>query len=207
MTRTAAARPRDPAGRTAPEHDRSLREVLERRRAAVLERWRAMVFGSYPQEAARFFRSEKDAFRNPVGHALLTSTEALYDGVALGKEGAPVTEALEAVVRLRAVQELSASEAVGFVFSLKRAVRDEVREAGREGELWPALVVLDERIDALASTAFDLYGQSRERVYRIRVDELRRERASLLRQLGVSGWEDRPPAVPQGSAPEGGCQP
>jgi hypothetical protein len=167
-----------------------------------------MVFGSYPEEAVRFFRSEKDAFRNPVGHSLLRSTETLYDGVALGKEAALVPDALEGVVRLRAVQELSASEAVGFVFSLKRAVRDEVREAGLEGELWPALAVLDERVDALAAAAFDLYGRSRERVYRIRVDELRREMASLLRQLGGAGREDRPPAAAgPGSEPEGGTEP
>jgi hypothetical protein len=206
VTCAAPDRPRGPAEGTAPEHDRALLELLERRRAAVLERWRAMVFGSYPEEAVRFFRSEKDAFRNPVGHSLLRSTETLYDGVLLGQEGAAVADAVEAVVRLRAVQELSASEAVGFVFSLKRAVREEVRAARLEGELWPALAVLDERIDALAAAAFDLYGRSRERVYRIRVDELRREMASLLRQLG-GGREDRPAAATEASGPLGGFQP
>jgi hypothetical protein len=186
----------------------SLRDVLRDHRSAILDRWRGMVFASYPEEAARFFRSERDAFHNPVGHSLLRCTGILYDGVALGEETGSIPEALEAMVRLRAVQELSASEAVGFVFSLKRAVRVEVREAGLEGELWPALGVLDERIDALAAAAFDLYGRSRERVYRIRVDELRREMASLLRQLGGGDREDRPAAAAvHGSGPEGGTEP
>jgi hypothetical protein len=171
--------PSDASGGT----DDRLREILAGHRDAILGRWRGMVFGSYPEEAARFFRSEKDAFRNPVGHSLLRSTETIYDGVALGGETASISEALETVVRLRAVQEFSASEAVGFVFWLKRAVREHLRVLGREGDLWREMVVLDERIDGLAATAFDLYGRCREHVYAIRVDEVRRRTASLLRQL------------------------
>jgi hypothetical protein len=207
VTSAAPPRGRGPAGKAAVEHDRVLRDVLEARRSAILERWRAMVFGSYPTEAARFFRSEKDAFQNPVGHSLLRSTETIYDAVALGRQAGSVREALEAVVRLRAVQELSASQAVGFVFWLKCAVRDELRELGAEGELWPALLALHERVDALASAAFDLYGQSREQVFRIRVGELRRETASLLRQLGRGGKDRTAAAAAEGGGAEGECEP
>jgi hypothetical protein len=190
VTSAAASRPRLPAGDAAGGHDMGLREVLADHRSAILERWRGMVFASYPPEAARFFRSEKDAFHNPVGQSLLRSTQTIYDGVALGKEAGSVSEALEVMVRLRAVQEFSASEAVGFVFWLKRAVREHLRELGVEGGLWPELVVFDERIDALVATAFDLYGQCRERVYAIRVDEVRRRTASLLKQLDGRGRGD-----------------
>jgi hypothetical protein len=186
----APPRPRVPTGDAAGGPDVRLREVLARHRDAILGRWREMVFGSYPSEAARFFRSEKDAFRNPVGHSLLRCTGTIYDGVALGEETEPISEALEALVRLRAVQEFSASEAVGFVFWLKRAVREHLRDLAVEGDLWPELVVLDERIDALAATAFDLYGLCRERVYAIRVDEARRRMASLLKQLDAGGRGD-----------------
>jgi RsbT co-antagonist protein rsbRD N-terminal domain len=196
----APLRPRVPTGDDAGGPGVRLREVLAEHRDAILERWRGMVFASYPKEAARFFRSEKDAFHNPVGQSLLRSTQTVYDGVALGKEAGSVSEALEVMVRLRAVQEFSASEAVGFVFWLKRAVREHLRELGVEGELWPELVVLDERIDALVATAFDLYGQCRERVYAIRVDEVRRRTASLLKQLDRRGRGDGSvtAAVPEG---------
>jgi hypothetical protein len=202
---TSAAVPpsRAPTGDTGGGQVARLREVLAQHRPAILGRWREMVFGSYAPEAARFFRSEKDAFRNPVGHSLLRCTEALYDGVALEEERGRVSEALEALVRLRAVQEFSASEAVGFVFWLKRAVREGLREFGVEGELLPALVVLDARIDALAAAAFDLYGQCRERIYAIRVDEHRRRAASLLRQMERRN-EDAPPAAGDGDGPERG---
>jgi hypothetical protein len=185
----------------------SLRDVLRDHRSAILDRWRGMVFASYPEEAARFFRSERDAFHNPVGHSLLRCTGILYDAVALGEETGSIPEALEAMVRLRAVQELSASEAVGFVFALKRAVREHLRALGAEGELWPELVALDERIDGLASTAFDLYGQCRERVYAIRMDADRRRTASLLMQLDARTRARAPAAAGRGDGPEGGLEP
>jgi hypothetical protein len=200
--------PHLPAGGRGAEPEVRLRDALEGHRSAILERWRAKVFASYPKEAARFFRSEKDAFRNPVGHSLLRGTQVIYDGVALGQETGSVMEAVEAIVRPRAVQELSASEAVGFVFALKRAVREHLRELGAEGELWPELVVLDERLDTLASAAFDLYGQCRESVYRIRVGELRRSAAMLLRQLeGQGRGEGSTTTAGEGGSPEGGCEP
>jgi hypothetical protein len=204
---TSAPAPRRdvPAG-LGPEglHGR-LRDLLAEHRTWILERWRTLVCESYPPDAARFFRSEKDPFRNPVGGTLLRSTEVIYDGVALASEAAPVAGALEALVRLRAVQELPASGAVGFVFWLKRAVRQRLRETGAEERHWRELVDLDERIDALAAAAFDLYGQCREQVYRIRAGALRRETASLLRRFQAPAPGDgSPEPTVAGCGPEGG---
>jgi hypothetical protein len=97
---------------------------------------------------------------------------------------------------------------VGFVFALKRAVREHLRELGAEGDLWPELVVLDESLDALASAAFDLYGRCRESVYRIRVGELRRSGAALQKQRGGQGGRDPSTTTAgEGGGPEGGCEP
>ncbi len=204
---TSAATPR-PSGLGAVGGAERLCDVLAEHRSPILERWRALVFESYPPDAARFFRSEKDAFHNPVGCTLLRSTQVIYDGLALGSESASVAEALETAVRLRAVQEFTASGAVGFVFWLKRAVRERLREVGAEDRHWRALVDFDERIDALAAAAFDLYAQCREQVYRIRADAWQRSAASLLRRLQGTGRGEGSiePAVAEGG-PEGGNSP
>jgi hypothetical protein len=208
VTSAAPHHPRLPAGARSTGYDVSLRDVLEGDRPAILERWRTKVFDSYSREAVQFFRSEKDAFRNPVGQSILRGTQVIYDGVALGREAGSVTEAIESLVRVRAVQELPASEAVGFVFTLKRAVREHLREIGAEGELWPELASLDERLDALASAAFDLYGHCRESVHQIRMGELRRSAAALRRQLDGPGRVRGSAATAgEGGGPEGGCEP
>jgi hypothetical protein len=79
--------------------------------------------------------------------------------------------ALDAVVRLRAVQGFRPSEALSFVFDL-RAI---AAEAG--GELPPLLdgrSHLDGRIDRLALMAFDRYMACREQIASLREKELQK---------------------------------
>ena len=162
--------------------------LLEENRAAILDRWRDLILDSYPGEAARFFKGEKDRFQNPVGHSITHATATLYDGVLLGEQVDAVPEALEGLVRLRAVQDLSAAQAVSFVFLLKRAVRTTLEGAVSEPGNWEALGALETRIDELAAAAFDVYVEQRERIYRIRTGELKRRIASLIKRFG-GDWE------------------
>jgi hypothetical protein len=162
--------------------------LLEENRSAILDRWRDLILDSYPGEAARFFKGEKDRFQNPVGHSITRSTAILYDGVVLDRQVDAVPEALEGLVRLRAVQDFSAAQAISFTFLLKRAVRTVLERAVSEPGHWEALGVLEARIDELAAAAFDVYVEHRERIYRIRTDELKRRVASLIKRFG-GDWE------------------
>jgi hypothetical protein len=146
-------------------------------REAVVREWLARVLADYPEQSGRFFLGESDPFRNPVGRALREGLAVLFDELAGGFDPAKVTPALDQIVHIRAVQDLSAGQAVGFVFHLKPIVRK--RFAG------PALEVLDRRIDELALAAFDLYVRCREKAADIRVREARR-RVYLLER--AAGW-------------------
>jgi hypothetical protein len=165
-------------------HDPVLREWLERHRSEVLDRWRSLVYESYPEEAARFFRKEKDRFKNPVGRSVHRATATLLDGVLLGRGAEGVPEALEAIVRIRAVQDFSPSEAVAFVFLLKRAVREELEAAAAEPLPRTALADLETRVDSLALSAFETYTHCREQVYEIRVRASQRRIAARFERLG-----------------------
>jgi hypothetical protein len=162
--------------------------LLEENRSAILDRWRDLILDSYPGEAARFFKGEKDRFQNPVGHSITHATQTLFEGVVLDKPVDSLSEALESLVRLRAVQDFSASQAISFAFLLKRAVRTVLEGAVSAPEHWLALGVLEARIDELAAAAFDVYVEHRERIYRIRIGELRRRVASLIKRFG-GDWE------------------
>lgn len=164
-------------------HDRlALCEALSPCRDAALDRWRDLVFDSYPDEAVRFFRKENNGFKNPVGQSILQATGTIFDG-ALMEEGADgVPEALETIVRIRAVQDFSPAEAVGFVFQLKRAVR-EILETSWSGFTPDLATEIDSRVDALALSAFEIYTRCREQLYEIRVREAQRRAAGLLRRF------------------------
>jgi hypothetical protein len=180
--------------------------LLQPRRSEILDRWRALVFGSYPEEAARFFRREKDRFKNPVGQSIHRATETLLDGVLLERAKDGVPEALEAVVRIRAVQEFSPAEAVGFVFLLKRAVREVLTEASPGGLPEDARSELEARIDALALGAFETYTRCREQIFEIRVREAQRRTAGLLERYNreTPAGEPEDTAVTAGPAAKGG---
>jgi hypothetical protein len=197
-----------PVPATPTERNMTFQAVLEENRSAVIDRWRSLILGSYPAEAARFFRSEKDRFQNPVGHSVTRATAALYDGVVLGKQVVCMPEALESLVRLRAVQDFSASQAIGFVFLLKRALRTTPELGLSEAGRWEALGLVEARIDELAAAAFDVYVEQRERIYRIRTDEMKRRIATLIRRFG-GDWEseDEPMRRAEDAEPlKGGSQ-
>ena len=157
-----------------------LTELLAERRTSILKRWLGLILGSYPAETARFLLSERDRFANPVGQTIAREIEAAFDGVRSADEIESFTPALEAIVKIRAVQDFGASQAVSFVFQLKRAIREELAPQIASGAVTDGILELESRIDAVAGRCFDLYMSAREKIYELRANELRRETYFLL---------------------------
>jgi len=74
-----------------------------------------------------------------------------------------VQSALAEIVRIRAVQDLTATQAVGFIFLL-RPILDSALPSGNAA-------LLNRRIDQFALLAFDEYVRCRERLAEIRAGE------------------------------------
>jgi hypothetical protein len=125
----------------------------------ILERWVAVTLQSYPAQALPFIAGERDPFRNPIGHTLHLSLATLLQELLGAMDENVLAPALDSIVRLRAVQNFSASEAVRFVFELKRILRD-TSPASAE--------LLEYRIDVLALLAFDQYTACREQIAGLR---------------------------------------
>jgi hypothetical protein len=159
----------------------TLRELLIEKQNALCARWLDAVLGEYGALTATQWRREKNRFANPVGHALSTGLPEIFEAaVGEGEPSAGALAALEAIVRIRSVQDLAPSRAVGFLYKLRDAIRDEL---GAElGAHTTGLAELDARIQQLTLLAFDTYVRLREQVFRLRQDELKRSVASLLRR-------------------------
>lgn len=146
------------------------KEALTKQREAVLDRWFQAVIGTYPEDTVKFLRREKDCFHNPVGHAVLTGIAQLYDGLVEERAAAELSPALDQIVRIRAVQEFTPSAAVGFVYAVKPILRAQIPAAELSPADWAAL---DAGVDRLALLAFDIYMQCREKIFEIRVREIK----------------------------------
>jgi hypothetical protein len=134
------------------------------REEAIVERWVAQTLSSYPAETRAFLSGEQDPFRNPVGHTLRKSLTELAHEVLGEMDRDRVAKVLDALIRLRAVQNFGPAGAVGFVFGLRAAMQE---TAGAVSE------TLQRRIDELALMAFEQYMSCREQVFELRVNELR----------------------------------
>lgn len=162
-----------------------LEDLLRQKRSAILERWRKLIAETYPAETARFLTTKKDQFANPVGHFIENGTAAVLDAIVGTGDLDGIVEHLDPVVRIRAVQDFKPSEAVGFVFQLKRAVR---REAGAEieaGGLQDELVSFESRVDELAGIAFDTYARCRQQIHEIQIKEIKNRTAVLMRRMNL----------------------
>lgn len=157
-------------------------EVLRAQKDAIVGEWVARTLRTYPEQTARFLGGEGDRFRNPVGHTLREALPALFDALVEGRDPAGMAPLLDGVVRIRAVQDFTAGQAVAFLFALKPIIRETLQGAScslRDNE---GLAALEARIDEMILLAFDLFMQCRERMYQIRTDEARR-RIFLLERM------------------------
>jgi hypothetical protein len=149
-------------------------ELAKRHAEAIAMRWYDAVLAEYPEQTYAAWKRESDRFANPVGHSLKAGARTVLDAVLDGADADILRAAVADIVRIRAVQQMSPSAAVGFVFRLKDAIRAELGDELRDGGLQDEMTELEQRVDAAALAAFDVYAEQRERVSELRINELKR---------------------------------
>ncbi len=161
----------------------NLKQHLIEHRSAIQKKWFDAIAESYPSETSSFLKKQKAQFTNPVGYTLAEGLEHLFG--ALVKEMLPedVKLFLDSIVRIRAIQEFTASEAVSFIFRLKPVIRQELGPdiLNQEG-IAEELAAFEFAIDDLALFAFDLYMKCREKIYELKANEARNMTFRLLQQ-------------------------
>lgn len=175
-----------------------LLDILREKRKALEERWAELVLASYPQQSVPFLRQERDRFANPLGSTIRNEVAALVEGLLAGADADVLATHLDAIIRVRAVQDFTPAEALRFVFQLKQAVA-EIAGDDAAGVPTSELLALHARIDELALQAFAIYVGCRERVFEIRAREATARTYSLLKQAGLLVDVDEaegPPACP-----------
>jgi hypothetical protein len=171
-----------------------LEQLLVQQKDAILRRWLDLILEAYGPDARSFLRTHKDPFANPVGHALSEGMKGLFDGLVQGLGAAEIAPFLDRMVRVRAVQDLPPSGAVGFILSLKAVIREALGDELDSNELTLPLRRLEGRIDALTLQAFDAYELCRERIHEIRVNEVRNRTYRLLKRYNLISELEAPEA-------------
>ena len=186
-----------------------LSKVLAQHKETILNQWFDATIHSYPEETARILAKSSNRFDNPVGSATHQSLEdtlvliqkfCFDDHIGQFKKssgysdrinGTPlidceaVESALDAVIRIRAVQSFAVPRALAFVFELKSIVKSLPEVSVDE--------IFDSIIDQVALAAFNRFMKCREDIFLLRSNEAKRrihrafERAGLVTELEEEG--------------------
>lgn len=160
----------------------NLENRLAEQRDSLVAKWADLIFASYPEETQRVWKRQHDQFANPVGCAINECSAQLFDLMLAWDDAEAISAALERLVKIRAIQDFTPSQAISFVFGLKKILRDEYfKELRRDGDL-DQLLAFEARVDNLALMAMDLYSKCREALYNMRVKEVKSAQYNLLRR-------------------------
>lgn len=137
----------------------------------IINRWVEYVLSTYTSSG--FFLKERDKFANPVGGNLREGLQSLFLLLAKGADPDKFTAPLEQIISIRSVQEFTPSQAVAPLNGVKHIVR-EVFEVDKERKhLVGALYDFEFSVDLAVFAAFDIYMKYRERLYQVRINEIR----------------------------------
>jgi hypothetical protein len=163
-----------------------LTDLLGQKKSTLVTRWLHLIFESYPPETASFLKRERDRFDNPVAYQLSRGIKGLYEELLKGLDSDKVLSHLDEIIRVRAIQDFSPSQALAFIFLLKNLIREELASELREAALAAEMVALESRIDGVALLAFETYMKRREMLHEIRLNEVKNRISGLLRRTGLS---------------------
>jgi hypothetical protein len=172
----------------------ALIDLLSDKKSDILERWRELVFDSYVPETARFLKSQKDRFANPIAYQLNRGLTGILEVFLLNQETDQVMAQLDEVLRLKALQEAAPSRALAFIFLLKNVIREELAQELQDPALAAEMWELEARLDGLALLGFDAFMQRREKLCEVKISEVKRKVSTFLRRHGMGDeyFEDKP---------------
>ncbi len=165
--------------------DMKLEKLLLQKKSSILERWFNLILEGYPAETRDFLKTKRDRFDNPVAYEIRHGIEGIYEALLKGMERDRISSFLDRIISIRSIQDLLPSGAIAFIFLLKTAIRRELEREIPEKGISGELLELESRIDGLALLSFDVYMKRREKLYKIRVNEVKNRVSGLLRMSGL----------------------
>jgi len=166
--------------------DADLIAYLRENRENLTSQWFERVLADYPPETARILRGEKDPMANPLGSTTLAGISGLLDYLMASASREAALNHLTAIIRVHAIQDRLPSQAVSFLTGIKKIVLEGGQKKFRDGDpFWPDYLLFAERVDDLILAALDIFMQSREQIYQLRVDEAKSSLFTLLQRKNL----------------------
>lgn len=148
-----------------------LAEGFRNHKEKIVTRWVEYMMSTYG--ASEMFLKNRDRFANPVGGTIREALGQLFE--LLSKDGSAEECAgpLEHIMAIRAVQQFSPAEAIAPINAVKHITREVFGADKERKHLVNELYDFEFRVDLVMLKGFDIYMQYRERLYQVRIDEIK----------------------------------
>lgn len=172
----------------------TLSDLIEQKKEAILSRWFDLILATYPKETALLWKHQRNQFTNPVGNRIRDGIQGILTCLRAEANGSYHEQAavfLDDIVRVRAVQDFKPSEAVAFIYLLKKVLREDLWAEIKTADLFVELLALESKIDSLALLSLDIYAKCREKLYEMRIKEVKNVQKRLLERANIiCGYSD-----------------
>ncbi|MFP4167622.1 MAG: RsbRD N-terminal domain-containing protein [Desulfonatronovibrionaceae bacterium] len=162
-----------------------LNEHIQNKKTQILNLWLQRLCDAYPEEGGRFFRQKKSEFSNPVGHNFRVGLENILDELMQDKASEALTQYVDDIVRIRAVQGIPPSEAACFPLELMPIIRQVLKKELKEPQAREELFNFQEKLNDLTSLSLDLYVQCREYLWSKKASFMRDHTRKLLEKADL----------------------
>ena len=150
-----------------------IKEILRQKKDIIVSKWIQSIIDTYPLETSSFLRQQKNRFSNPVGHIIVDTAEKIFEAVLSGNQTLEIKILLNDIIKVRAVQDFLPSHAAGFILSLKQIIREELKEGIKDESMFNEFLEILAGIDRVTLIAFDLFMEAREKIFQIRMNEMK----------------------------------
>lgn len=165
-----------------------LNQLMQEKHDEILKQWFEQAIAAYPAESHKYFVKVKNEFTNPVGSNIYRSLGHLLEELSDQRDADKLYQHLEMILKIRAVQDMKPSKALAFLPSLKSLLQTILADEISAGKVTKAeLEDLFTDLDTLMLIAFDLYSESKELLYNLRIAQIKEtndilQRANLLNE-------------------------
>jgi hypothetical protein len=164
---------------------KGLEKIIEQKTSVITKKWFDLTAQTYAPDTAEFLKSRKDQFANPVGGTMLKGLKGLLDQLIHSMDPETITSHLDPIIRIRAAQNFTPSQATAFILSLKKVLRENLTKELRDSSVAAELLAFESKIDQLCLIAFDIYMQCREKIFQIRANETRNRTFRAFERAGL----------------------
>lgn len=148
-----------------------LLEILEEKKKQILTVWIERTLDSY--SSSGFFKRSRDQFANPIGFNIRDGLTKIFDLIIQEAAMEEFTAPMDQVIRIRAIQDFSPSQAIAPFLELKWVIRQVLADDKKLLHEKIDIANLECEIDKVALAAFDIYTRCREQLYQVRIKELK----------------------------------